>query len=249
MPVQSELRDRYTDPAARQAPGLEGDDRLHERLRTLAHELTLAEARERSRIAQGLHDDIGQLLAVARFKLQELQYACTPEQVEPLTEIQGLLGLAAKATRSATFDLCNPALSLGLDEALRSLAQRLTRMGTAVFQVEGQMPALSWSQAVLSVLYRVTRELAVNAQRHARARQVWIRLQHDKDGLRISVCDDGVGIDPAWSERGLSPEGGYGLVSAQAQMLALGGSLQLESGIGSGTLATLGLPDARAGAA
>ncbi|MEX8518898.1 MAG: sensor histidine kinase [Leptothrix sp. (in: b-proteobacteria)] len=202
----------------------------------------MAETRERQRIARELHDEIGQLLAVARFKVHELR-SCPPDEHAPhLEELGQLLEQASRATRSATFDLSSPALSLGLDEALRSLTQRLSRQAATVFHFEGQMPALNWSQPMLAVLYRVTRELAVNAQRHAHARQVGLRLQVDARQLRITVSDDGIGIAPDWAKRGLRRDGGFGLVSCHAQMKALGGTLVVESGVGSGTLATMTLP-------
>lgn len=215
---------------------------LRERLRTLAYELTVAESRERSRIARELHDEIGQLLAVARFKVMELRHCPAPANLAHLDELGQLLDQAARATRSATFDLQSPALDLGLEEALRGLVQRLGRHSAAVFHVAGQMPPVALAHPVLSVLYRVTRELTLNAQRHARARQIGIELKGDAQQLRITVSDDGIGIADDWAHRAASPEGGFGLLSAHAQMQALGGDLVLESGPGAGTQATVSLP-------
>jgi signal transduction histidine kinase len=212
------------------------------RLRTMAYELTVAECRERHRIARDLHDGIGQLLAVARFKVMELRQSPAAEHASHLDELSELLEEASRATRSATFDLSTPALELGLDEALRSLAQRLGRNPSSTYHVVGRLPAVALSPAVLAVLYRVARELALNAQRHARARQISIRLEGDDRQLRIMVSDDGIGIAADWTRRSLSPEAGFGLLSARAQMQAIGGDLALESGPGAGTQATVSLP-------
>ena len=67
-------------------------------------------------------------------------------------------------------------------------------------------------------------------------------MRSDADRLTITVSDDGIGMVPEGAARGLSREGGFGLVSALAQMQALGGTLVVESGAGSGTVATLSLP-------
>lgn len=227
-------------------PVVAHDEGLRRGMRTLAYELTMAEARERGRIARELHDDIGQLLAVARFKVLELRDGPADERNACLDELGELLEQAARATRSATFDLSCPALALGLDEALRSLAQRLHRNGGPLIRVEGEMPPTAWSEPVLSVLYRVVRELVVNAQRHARARLVRVCLSTEGSHFVVSVADDGIGIGSDWAARGVSPDGGFGLVSAHAQMQALGGTLVLESGSGSGTEATATLPLQRA---
>lgn len=219
-----------------------GANHLRQGLRTLAYELTVAEARERDRIARDLHDEIGQILAVARFKVGELKKFPPEEQADHLDELAELLADAARATRTATFDLSSPALRLGLEEALIELAQRLSRTGGPAFHVDGHLPPLEWSEPVMWVLYRVTREMAINVQRHSHARQAWIRLAGVDDRLVITIDDDGIGIEGDWASRGASREGGFGLVSAYAQMEALGGTLVVESGPGSGTQATVSLP-------
>lgn len=219
-------------------------------LRTLAYELTLAEARERERIARGLHDEIGQLLAVAHFRvglLRSEQAMPAERQAEALRELSDLLLQATRATRSATFELGSPTLRLGFEEALVELIDRLRRTGGPPFRLDGHLPPGPLPEPVLCVLYRVVRELALNVQRHARARQAWIELGGDTTRLTIRVVDDGIGLRPDWADRGLSPDGGFGLVSACAQMQALGGTLRLESGLGAGTHATLSVPLEAAG--
>jgi signal transduction histidine kinase len=218
------------------------DAQLRQGLWTLAHELTLAEARERNRIARDLHDDIGQALAAARFKVQELQQGLSAPLAATCNELSELLAQASRCVRSATFDLSSPALRVGLHEALTDLAHRLSRQGGPTFRLRGHLPPLAWAEPVLAVLYRVARELMLNVVRHAHARHAWIEFAHDDHELRIAVGDDGLGIAPDWAELGVSREGGFGLVSARAQMQALGGALAVESGPGSGTLATLSLP-------
>lgn len=224
------------------APAAVTDAQLRDSLRTLAHELTVAEARERNRIARDLHDDIGQALAAARFKLNELKHGMPAALAPDCAELADLLAQASRAVRSATFDLSSPALRLGLHEALTDLAQRLARQGGPDFRFRGHLPPLDWAEPVVSVLYRVARELMLNVVRHAHARHAWVAFAHDHRELTISIGDDGLGIAPDWAAQGASREGGFGLVSARAQMLALGGALAVESGPGSGTLATLTLP-------
>ena len=68
------------------------------------------------------------------------------------------------------------------------------------------------------------------------------------DQLMIRVADDGVGFDPPQLPHDFSPEGGFGLLSAEAQMEAMGGRLRIESAPGRGTEATLALPLPLAGA-
>lgn len=218
------------------------NDGLREGLRSLAYELTLAESRERDRLARELHDGIGQVLAVARFRLGELRQADLARREALLDEIDDLLRQASATTRSTTFDLGTPALRLGLHEALMGLVERLHRLPGVRFQLEGRLPELAWPDEAQAVLLRVVRELCVNVQRHAHARQAWIHLQGHATQVTVTVTDDGIGIDPSQPLPRLSPHGGFGLHSAQAQVRGLGGSLLLESGPGAGAVATVSLP-------
>lgn len=237
--------------AANASPGLALPDTdsssssaANRRLQTLAYELTVAEARERQRIAHLLHDEIGQLLAMAQFRLSELSHSTTPDAAQAglFEELRLLLYQAAQATRAATFELHSPVLhQLGLEAALQSLAQRMQRASKMRVHLRCELGELALADAVLSVLLRSVRELALNAQKHAKAVNLWIALSHDDSALQISVKDDGGGFDAAAVTRRFSPEGGFGLVSAEAQMQAIGGQLRITSSPGCGTTATITL--------
>lgn len=214
-----------------------------ERWRRLAYDAVLAQGLERERIAAGLHDDIGQTLAVAALKLGELQ-ALVPGDATPLVaELRSLLAAAARATRSATFELSCPLLAqLGLRAALESVLRRAETVGGARFTLHGTDPALPLPAAVLGVAFRVTRELVNNVRRHAHARRAELRLRAGGGGWQLTVADDGVGFDVARAAGRFSPEGGYGLPSAMAQVRAVGGRLVLRSRPGRGTVARLWVP-------
>ncbi|CAN7749029.1 ATP-binding protein [Pseudorhodoferax sp. LjRoot39] len=219
------------------------------RLRTLAYEITIAEARERERIALGLHDDIGQFLTLARLKLGELR-ACVPGGAgEPLfDDIHALLAQAARATRSATFDLSSPVLRLGLEQALHSLADRLARDSRLHVSFLCSVPPPALPEAVLAVVFRGVRELCLNVQKHAGAQRVDIAVRCEDGRLAIEVVDDGAGFVPAPRQQ-FSRAGGFGLASAQVQMLAIGGQLDICSVPGAGTRARILVPLAARGRA
>ncbi len=217
-----------------------------ERWRRRAFEAVQAQGRERERIAAGLHDDIGQTLAVAALKLGQLRAHVNADTgAGLLDELRALLGQAAQATRSATFELSCPLLhQLGLRAALDSVARRA--QATAGLRVRlvaaaGQ-PLLA--EPVLGVLYRVARELLFNVCKHGHASRAELRLRAGHGGWHLAVADDGVGFCVAQRMGHFSPEGGYGLASAMAQVQAVGGRLRLRSRPGHGTVARLWVPDA-----
>lgn len=214
-----------------------------EQLRTLAYEVTVAEARERERIALGLHDDIGQVLAIIGLKLGELAAARDAMASQALlAQARELLAQAIRATRCATFELSSPVLQqLGLQAAIESLVPRLEAAGIKV-TVAGGLPPLEVQPQVLAIVFRVLRELLANLVKHAKARRALITLHADEQLLLVAVADDGVGFDADRPRVGFGPDGGYGLFSAEAQMQAIGGRLHVESSPSRGTRATVSLP-------
>jgi signal transduction histidine kinase len=222
-------------------------ERDRARLRTLAYEVTMAEARERERLANDLHDELGQLLAIVQFRLGELA-AATGADADAFSELRDLLTQAARATRSATFDLHSPLLQqLGLQAAIESLGERLARQAHLSVEVQGRLGPLPLNTAVQAVLLRVVRELLANAARHARASSVRLLLHSDEHQLVVTISDDGRGFDPATRRHSPGSEGGFGLLSAEAQMQAIGGRLDLQSSEGHGTTVRLGLALTQAG--
>lgn len=215
-----------------------------ESLRALAYEVTVAETRERERIAQGLHDDIGQSLALVALKLGELAQSVVGESAVVLVrEVRALVLDAARATRSVTFDLNCPVLQqLGLQVAIESLAQRMKRLYGLQVHTQVDVARDCLAQALHPIVFRVVRELLFNVQKHASAHNAWVRSNRSEGQLSLRVWDDGVGFEPEYSPRRFSPEGGFGLFSARAQMRAIGGGLEIDSAPGRGTCATVTLP-------
>ncbi|MDZ7589272.1 MAG: PAS domain S-box protein [Rubrivivax sp.] len=212
--------------------------------RGLAHDALLAQGRERERIAAGLHDDIGQTLAMVGFKLGELgQGLQSEEALRLISELRSLVGQAARATRTATFELSCPLLEqLGLKAALESVARTAESNLPLRVCVEGNDPVPALPEPMLGVVYRVVRELLLNVRKHAQATQASVRLHGSARAFRVEVSDNGIGFDASPDARRFSPQGGYGLVSASAQLQALGGRLELQSAPHAGTRALMVLP-------
>lgn len=211
-----------------------------------AFDAMLALGREREHIAAGLHDDIGQTLSVAALKLGELQLQLQgTDGAAPalVTELRQLLGQAARATRSATFELSCPLLGqLGLHAALDSVARRAEAHSRLQVTLRSRESGPDLEEPVLGVVFRIARELVFNVGKHAQAQHAELRLRRDARGLGLTVADDGVGFQPHDRPAGFGPDGGYGLVSAMVQAQALGGRLVLRSRIGRGTVARLWVP-------
>ncbi len=209
----------------------------------LAYEIAAAETRERQKIANGLHDEIGQVLAIIGLKLGGLGATAEPAQfASQVKELLAFIAQASQATRSATFELSCPLLQhLGLQAALEGLAQRLGSVSGIAIRVEGNLPEGPLAEPVAQVLFRVVRELLMNILKHAGARNAWVRIENDAREMRFIVSDDGDGM-PRQARRQFGPGGGYGLLNVEAQIQAIGGRFSIGSGSPCGTRAEIVLP-------
>ena len=212
----------------------------------LAYEVAAIEARERQKIANDLHDEIGQLLAIMELKLGALGTSTSPDQLSShIKELLCFVGQASQATRSATFELSCPLLQyLGLQAAIEGLAHRLTGISGLMIHIEGSLPKAELPHPVAQVLFRVVRELLMNVLKHARAYDVWVVMSGNDSEIQFLIVDNGVGMSGR-QRRQFGPDGGYGLVSAEAQMRAMNGRLVFSSpdiGKNGGTRVELSVP-------
>jgi len=214
-----------------------------DKLRLLASELNLSEERTRKAIAQTLHDEVGQLLAMARMKLSSALTLPKVTAVENIVdEVLDMLSLIIKETRSLMVDISPPVLhDFGLAAAIDWMAERMSsKQGMAIETVKsGDFSDLEHDLKIM--LYQMTRELLVNIVKHSGGRHVLVTVERDEYTIGITVRDDGKGFDVR--ETG-SPaaDSGFGLFSIRERLKSYNGSLQIESQKGKGTTASIRLP-------
>ncbi len=209
------------------------------RLRSLASELALTGERERRRIAQELHNEIGHSLALLKFKLGE-QRGLLPDAV--LEQLLSVLETTIQATRTLTFELSPPVLhELGLGAALEWLAHQLeANYGIACrFQDDCQPKPLSDDLRV--ELFQAVRELLTNTGKHSRAASASLRAWVDEGELVIEVSDDGAGFDPE-NQRREAAGLGWGLFGIRERLAHLGARMELDTAPGRGTRVVLTAP-------
>jgi signal transduction histidine kinase len=200
---------------------------------------------ERARIARDLHDTLAQELAGSRMLLQAADRDWDRRPDLARTQVRTVvdaLGANLAETRTIIGDLTPPALEHDdLSTALRTLCARTTATPSRVlFRTAGEPGDLPRDRA--AALLRVAQGLLANACEHARARHVWVTLDHrDDTAVTVEVRDDGVGFDPREAGGGRRDRG-LGLPAGRARLGALGGSLTVRSAPGRGTLARASLP-------
>jgi PAS domain S-box-containing protein len=210
-------------------------------LRSLASELSLAEERERRRIASILHDTIGQLLAVAKIKLWGLLEATTSADLKaPANDALQFLEQVIKHTRSLTSELSPPILyELGFEAALEWLGEQMQKQHGFAFTFDNDDGPKPVDDETRIFLFTSVRELLVNIVKHASARNVRISIRKKSDDIVIEVEDDGVGFLTTEADWG---SGGFGLFSIKERLRHLGGRININSVPGRGTRITLSAP-------
>jgi PAS domain S-box-containing protein len=211
-----------------------------DRLRALTADVNLAEQRERQRLATDLHDNLGQLLALSRMKLDlAKQHPMEPGLEKILATLRELTERSITYTRTLITQLSPPLLrEFGLGLALQGLADQMQEQNLNVVVQSAEIPPLPEDQALL--LFQSVRELLINCVKHAHVQQATLIMKQVNGSLHISVLDQGVGFDPETARN--STSGGFGIFSIRERMLALGGHFNLNASPGKGTEATLVLP-------
>ncbi|MAY74868.1 MAG: hypothetical protein CMJ31_09190 [Phycisphaerae bacterium] len=220
--------------------GIANDPRSYTR-RLLVRQ-TLIEERERRRLGRALHDRVSQLLVQVRRQLADARDGREPPQpVDTVADIDRVIHLLHELTSNFS----PPVLEdLGLLPAIQWLADHLqsSHGSTVSCEDDGLEPQLS--SEVRTIAFRALRELANNAVKHAPGARVVLRSSTGDGGCWLEVCDDGPGIDCVEdhsSTDGAQPFPGYGLLSIEQQIRAVGGTFEILTAPGEGTQAIITL--------
>jgi len=220
--------------------------------RKLTHEIINLQEKERQRIAQELHDELGQSLTSLVIGLKLLQDQLTPAQQKAREQIAAMLDVTDQVLthmRLLSHELRPPALDLlGLTPTLQGYCRDFTRrfQTPVLFSVQGSIPNLPDPYNL--TLYRFLQEALTNIARHAQASQVWVKLSAEGEGIQLAVRDDGIGFPYPVYETSSAPVNlqdhsqGIGLMGMQERISWLNGRLKIESKPGEGTLLLAWLP-------
>ena len=214
---------------------------LAEQRRALLTRLVDAQDAERSRIAADVHDDPVQALAAVDLRLGLLRNQLdlrAPDLLPNVDELRASVHGATDRLRALLFDLEPPDLEHGLTGALNRAAGELFESSGVRWTVEGTEEP-GFSDATRAVAYRIAREALINVRKHASATEVSVKVTGARDGLKVVVADDGVGLGPHPAR---SPRGHRGLLDMEDRAAVLGGRVDVRSRRPHGVSVTIWLP-------
>lgn len=222
----------------------EGIDDYKEQLVRLSESLITTEKRERQALAGELHDHLAQILSVGRIKLAQGSHLTLDSEVlSLLNTVDQFFQDSLAYTRTLMTELNSLHLhQSGLLLALEKLTEKMNVFGlTVTMETERPLPDLSENQDFL--LYWSIRELLFNVIKHAHANQATITIHQLRNThLHCVVSDEGCGFDPATLAMQNADRDHFGLSGIRGRMIALQGTISLDSFPDRGTRVFLMIP-------
>lgn len=200
-----------------------------------------AEEKERQRIARDLHDGVGQVMSAAKMNLSAFENEIIFKDENQRLSFERVIGLideGCKEVRSVSHQMMpNALLKAGLASAIKEF---IDKIDTRILKVNLYSDGLNEriDNNIEIVLYRIIQECVNNVIKHSGANQLDISLIKDKDGLSVTIEDNGKGFlmtDKMKFE-------GIGLKNIYSRIDFLKGSIDVDSSIGKGTLVAINIP-------
>lgn len=215
-------------------------------LTELTHRLMEQEKETSRRLAQALHDQLGQTLTAMRLDFVGEATFADPSQARRHARVDRLIDQAMGEVRQVLVDL-RPTLldEQGLVEALHNemdTRQRAVEDVRLRLDVAPGLAAQRWSADVEYAAFMVAREALANALQHAAASQIDVIVSGDARRLCLQVRDDGIGLGPTSRS---SPPGHLGMVGMRERSIAIGARFEVSSPPEGGTAVTLIWDDPR----
>jgi two-component system sensor histidine kinase UhpB len=212
-------------------------DRLEHARHDAARRALAAQEAERLRVAQELHDEIGQTLTAVMIEAERAAVADHSDAAETLRRVAEAVHESLGELRRIARELRPEALDdLGLINALIALCSRVDLQGNLRVRrkLQAGLPPLSGETEL--VIYRVAQESITNALRHAEATTATVTLTADAQTVTLGVNDDGKGMPHRL------PSTTAGIAGMRERALLVGGHLAIESRPNHGTEVRLMLP-------
>lgn len=199
---------------------------------TFMRAMVQAVEKERSRVANDLHDSIGQELSGLKMMLEHLMSrgvqhdAIKPEERDMVIE---LIDTSIAGLRNTCYNLMPSTLeSKGLRIALLELRNRMPKEIELNIIIDAALDKIP--QALQVDIFRIVQEFISNSLKHAEADYLELFINEIESEAHLHLADNGKGFDQSELE-----DGGRGLYTMQSRVKTMNGEMELNSQIGEGT--------------
>jgi PAS domain S-box-containing protein len=198
---------------------------------------------ERKRIAQDIHDDLGQNLLALKMDVSMLHARTAdahPRLNKRVRTVLNNIDATIKSVKSIMNDLRPATLELGLYPAVEWQLKQFERRNGIVCKLATNAPETEFGldEARTAAVFRILQESLANVARHAEATEVEIALSQDAHGFSMKVTDNGKGLQPGDRRK----ENSFGLMGIRERIHSLGGELEIASTPSQGTVLSISIP-------
>jgi signal transduction histidine kinase len=240
------LRGAYGGWRSAEARRLADIERARGIYRCLSSKIQSLREEERTRIAREIHDELGQLLTGIKMELRLIENNLSNREDRTLNPVIDLLVDTAEmvdttidSVQRISAGLRPCALDdLGLPCALSQEAERFAKRTGITCAIDIKEPETPMSPEVETAVFRIFQESLTNIARHAHASKVEADYAETKGVLRLSVRDNGDGIDPSV----LDDPDSLGLIGMLERAENVGGSVSFIRHPDEGTEVILTVP-------
>ncbi|MDH3393455.1 MAG: PAS domain S-box protein, partial [Desulfobulbaceae bacterium] len=210
-----------------------------EQLRYLSASLFVVQETERRRIANELHDELGQALVALKMQVRAMQRHLGTDRSDEsreCDEICDYVNEIIENVRRLSRDLSPVVLDdLGLGAALKHMVDGFSELhdidGSIIIDEIGHL----LSSGAERIVYRIVQEALTNIAKHANAKSVEVSVHKKGRDILFQIKDDGKGFDTEAVAQKKAVERGLGLTAMSERVRMLGGALDIESSPGHGT--------------
>lgn len=216
-----------------------------DQLRKLSEHLQTVREEERSYIAHELHDELGQQLTVIKMELFWMKNRFEKNQEllsEKIEKLIVIINQVIGAIRNISTELRPVVLDhFGVKAAIEWQAKKFEEQTGIKCEVELPKKRILLNPKLSITIFRVCQEALTNVYRHAKAENVKIAMQVERDELTLTIQDDGKGI----GKKEMSNPNTFGLLGIQERINSFDGEFKIRSLKGKGTIIVIHLPRIR----
>lgn len=218
----------------------EAEQQTAEEMQALYHQAVSTRETARGQLSRELHDGILQdFSAISRdLKIIQGRGDAPPEMDELVTRAKESI----RALRAICYDLRPPFLTNNLVQALQALVEKVNLNTNAQVSIETDLETLALPEDSMVAIYRIVQESLNNTISHADASEVVVRMTEYPDRLRVTITDDGRGIDRSEDLGRFVPDGHFGLAGMRERAKIIAAELEIQSAKDYGTTVVLSIP-------
>ncbi|HOP12910.1 ATP-binding protein [Lentimicrobium sp.] len=184
------------------------------------------EENERLNFAKELHDGLGPLLSSVKMAVSSAHTGNNgPQNKEVMIHAEKLIDESITSLKEISNKLSPHVLNnFGIKKAVKSFITHVPPVEDLNINFETNLAEKRYPYNTEVVLYRVICELITNSLKHAEARNIYITLMDEADGIRLDYLDDGIGFDSKILEIG---DKGMGFANIRSRIKSLNGTIDI----------------------